>query len=170
MLRRRRQTKRLLRIARMLRELEAASPRPITSRRVSRAALGRVSQRRLLFEQPPECRRLEQAAPPALGQPELGEDRTRFVAPPHLPTAPLLGEPRAQLVEALGSVEDSAHDELRCDRPVPAVLLQAERDVVAAEPPEAVELRAAPERDCGPRVAAALAHTEAKMLPIADGR
>jgi hypothetical protein len=42
-LRRRRQTKKLLQIARMLRELEAASPRTATTRRVDRVELGRAT-------------------------------------------------------------------------------------------------------------------------------
>jgi hypothetical protein len=42
MFKRRRQTKKLLQVARMLRELDAASRRPVRSSRRSRAAISRV--------------------------------------------------------------------------------------------------------------------------------
>ena len=97
--------------------------------------------------------------------------RRRSRVPPastRLAGAPLRGEPVAQLVEAVGRVEDAAHDELRRDDAVPAVLLQPERDVVALLAPEAVELAAHAERDRRAGVAAALAHAEAQVLAVAD--
>jgi len=42
MFQRRRQTKKLLQVARMLRELDAASQRPMRAPRRSRAAIGRI--------------------------------------------------------------------------------------------------------------------------------
>src|SRR5262249_59998144 len=80
---------------------------------------------------------------------------------------PLIGEPPAQLLVALGGVEDPPHDELRRDGAVPPVLLQPERDVVTPGTAEPVELTAESERDRRPRVAAALAHAEPEMLPFA---
>ena len=76
----------------------------------------------------------------------------------------------AQLVEAVDRVEDPPHDELRRDDAVPAVLLQAERDVVALLAAEAVELRAEAEGDRLARVASVLADAEAQVLAVADGR
>ena len=76
----------------------------------------------------------------------------------------------AQLLEPVDGVEDAAHDELRRDDAVPAVLLEPERDVVALLAPEAVELRADAERDRRAGVAAALAHAEAQVLAVADRR
>ena len=49
-------------------------------------------------------------------------------------------EALAQLQVAVGRVEDPPDDELRRRPPVPAVLLQPEGDVVAPDPPVAVEL------------------------------
>jgi len=60
-------------------------------------------------------------------------------------------------------------DELRCDRAVPVVLLQAERDVEQANREQPIELRALTERDCAPCVTSVLANTEAKMLALPDG-
>ena len=99
---------------------------------------------------------------------ELVEDRLRLrVAPLGLP---LRSQPAVQLLEAVVGVEDTAHDELRRDRSVPVVLLQAERDVVTAHAPEAVELRALAECDRTARVASVALHAEAQMLPVPDRR
>ena len=59
-------------------------------------------------------------------------------------------------------------DELWRDRPVPTVLLRPERDVVATDPPVAVELRALPEGDRAAGVAAVAVHAEAQMLAFSD--
>ena len=77
---------------------------------------------------------------------------------------------RAQLLVAVRRVEEPAHDELRRDRPVPAVLLQPAGDVEAALRAQPVELRALAERDRAAGVAAVLADAEAEVLPLADGR
>src|SRR4051812_18140252 len=109
-------------------------------------ASGSRGERRRVVEQPAERVPLEQApAACARHELELGEHRARVGAPPGVAALPLVAEPAAQLVEALARVEDAAHDELRRDGAVPPVLLQAERDVVAARPPEAVELAAGAE-------------------------
>src|SRR6185503_15954948 len=107
----------------------------------SRSAL----ERRLL-EQRSEARGLEEAARVAVAvEPELGEDlRGDRVT---LVLAELVDEPRAQALVGVVRVEDPAHDELRRDRSVPVVRLEAERDVEAAFRSEAVELAAEPERD-----------------------
>ena len=76
----------------------------------------------------------------------------------------------AQLLVALGRVEDPPDDELGRDRAVPVVLLQPERDVEQAGREQPVELRALTERDRAPGVASVLTHAEAKMLPLSDGR
>ena len=75
-----------------------------------------------------------------------------------------------ELLVALRRVEDAPHDELRRDRAVPVVLLEAERDVEATRRAQPVELRALPEGDRAPGVAPVLAHAEAQVLPVADGR
>src|SRR5439155_15533569 len=69
-----------------------------------------------------------------------------------------------------GRIEHAANDELRRDRAVPVVRLEAEDDVVPSGPPVPVELRTQPERDRAPRVPAALADAEPEMLAVADGR
>ena len=51
----------------------------------------------------------------------------------------------AQLLVAVGGVEDPAHDELRRDRAVPVVLLEPERDVEAG-PPRGADRAACPGR------------------------
>ena len=56
------------------------------------------------------------------------------------------------------------------DGAVPAVLLQPERDVVAARPAGTVELPAEAERDRAARVGAVAADAEAQMLALADRR
>ena len=131
------------RIARVLRELDARRrpPRRASARsRVAQAAARSVgvgsSSSAPERSDSSRLRRRRRRA-----QLELGEDRARLGRPRRLAAAPLLGEPAAQLVVALVRVEDPAHDELRRDRPVPAVLLEPERDVVAADAAEAVELR-----------------------------
>src|SRR5436305_13313236 len=79
---------------------------------------------------------------------------------------PLRAQPYVDLFEPVVRVEDAPHDELRRYCPVPPVLLQSERDVVAADAPVAVELRALPERDRPARVAAVALHSEAKVLAL----
>src|SRR5215831_20753476 len=81
---------------------------------------------------------------------------------------PLQAQPLVQLVEPVVRIEHSAHDELRRDRPVPPVLLQPERYVVATDPAKAVELRPLPERDRTAGVAPVSVHAEAEMLAVAD--
>src|SRR5579885_2659109 len=110
----------------------------------------------------------EQAAPLARDELELLEHGAGLRAPPALAAPPLPGEPRAELGVALVRGEDPADDELRRDRPVPAVLLQAEGDVVAADAPEAVELRPEAERDRRAGVAASLADAEAQVPAVPD--
>src|SRR2546423_6643544 len=100
--------------------------------------------------------------------PDPDEYAPRLGGPRVSACTPLRREPFAQLLVALGGVEDPPYDELRRDGAVPAVLLQPERDVVAPRAAEAVELAAEPERDRRPGVAAALPHAEAQMLALAD--
>src|SRR5205814_5008734 len=84
--------------------------------------------------------------------------------------AELVGQPRAQLREAIVGVEDAPHDELRCARAVPAVLFEAEGDVVGALAPEAVERRPLAERDRAAGVEAVLPDAEAQVLPLTHRR
>ena len=67
---------------------------------------------------------------------------------------------------ALGRLEDLTDDELRRDRPVPAVLLEAEEDVVAHFAPRAVGVAAEPERDRRAGGPVTVAYAEAEMLPV----
>jgi hypothetical protein len=83
----------------------------------------RQRRARLLFEEHPERRRLEQATPDAVGQLELLEDLARLWCPRRLTRFPLAAEPVAQLLEAVDGVEDAPDDELRRGDTVPAVLL-----------------------------------------------
>src|SRR5204863_176896 len=78
------------------------------------------------------------------------------------------GEALAEFEVALGRVEDAADDELRRDRAVPTILLQAERDVVAAHTAEAVEVRAEAERDRRAELTVAVPDPEAEVLAVAD--
>src|SRR5579864_5572835 len=152
------------------------------------SALGRAREHRCL-EQRAEALRLEQVTLPEVQRlrlrcrfrgasgfaggadpEELGEDRLRFrVARVH-GLAVLGDEPVAQLVEALVGGEDAPHDELRRDRPVPAVLGEAERNVPAMRLPVDVETGAAAERDRTAGVGAVAPHAEAQVLSLADGR
>ena len=180
MFRRRRQMRKLRRVARVLLELDpartACPPSRASSSRsravVGRGWLGRGRERRLV-EQAAERLRLEQAPPPraVARQLELREDRARRRASTRPRRARhSLREPAAQLLVALGRVEDPAHDELRRDGAVPAVLLRAGTRRRSARAAEAVDLRAAAERDRRAGVAAALADAEAEVLAVADGR
>src|SRR4051794_37394349 len=99
---------------------------------------------------------------------ELVEDRLCLAVAQR--GAPLLAQPRVHLVEAIVGVEDAPHQQLWRDGAVPVVLLEAERHVVAAFPPEAVELRALTERDRTSRIAAVALHAKAQVLAFADGR
>ncbi len=142
--------------------ITAASRRRTSPRRRARA--------RARGEQRAEALRLEQvpAAEPCLVELELGEDRRRFGVA-RLGRLPELGdEPVAQLAEARGGDEDATHDELRRHRAVPAVLLEPERDVVAALAPVRVEPRAEAEGDRAAGVGAVAADAEAQVLALPD--
>src|SRR6185437_1550900 len=99
---------------------------------------------------------------------ELVEDRLGLAVARRC--VPLLAQPRVYLVETIVGVEDPADQQLWRDGAVPVVLLQAERHVVAAFPPEAVELRALTECNRTSRVATVALHTKAQMLAFTDGR
>src|SRR5436190_20544783 len=107
-------------------------------------------------------------ARPALHERELVEDLLR----PHVPSLrrPFSPQPGVELVEALLGLEHTPYDELRRDRAVPVVLLEPERDVVPADAPIAVELRAVPERNRAAGVDSPMPHTEPQVLALADGR
>src|SRR4029453_12795223 len=98
-------------------------------------------------------------------EPELGKDRLGLRAEPA--GAPLLREAFAQLQVAVRRIEDAPNDELRRGRPVPRVLLEPEGDVVAADAPEPVELRAEAEGDRAPGRATGVRDPEAEVLPVA---
>src|SRR5256885_12676874 len=104
----------------------------------------------------------------ALGEGGLSEDCRggRVASLGRLP--PLVLEPFAQLCVAVVAVEDLAHVQLRRDGAVPLVRLELERDVVAANAPQPVELGAEPERDRAAGVASVVADAEAEVLPVAD--
>src|SRR5436190_20288759 len=105
-----------------------------------RRRLCRLRQRRRLSEQPAEGRRLvEVALRGTFVEAELREDRRGVDRPRCLAGAPEPGEPFAELPIPRIGVEDPSDDELRRDGAVPAVLLEAERDVVGQVAPEAVE-------------------------------
>src|SRR3954451_14944503 len=103
----------------------------------------------------------------ALGEAELGEDRGRLRVAALL--APLGLQPLALGEVALVGVEDEPHVELRRDRAVPLIGLELEREVVAADPAQAVELAAEAEGDRAAGVAAVGAHAELEVLALADG-
>src|SRR4029077_4191980 len=99
---------------------------------------------------------------PAFGKAELCEDRlgvgvTRLLAPFAL-------QPLALGYIAVVGLEHVAHVQLRCDRPVPLVGLELERDVEETGPAQAFEASAEPERDRAPRVAPVRAHAELQRL------
>src|SRR5919109_869415 len=98
---------------------------------------------------------------------ELCENRCRLRRPGFLPLPPEVGEPVPQPEETLVGVEDAPDHELRRDRPVPAVLLEPERDVEAAVAPQPVELPTLPERDRRTGVLAAVPDAEPEVLPLA---
>src|SRR5437763_6155794 len=77
---------------------------------------------------------------------------------------PFSAQPRVELVESLVGVEHPPYDELRRDRAVPLILFEAERDVVPADLPVAVDLRAVSERDRAAGVDAAASHPEPQVL------
>src|SRR5258708_9364889 len=152
-------------------QTQAARPRPsLGGAGQRRGALSRARQRRGLSEQLAEPLRLEQAAThAAAAERELVEDRLRDGIARLF--APLRAQPGRELAVAIVAVEDAADDELRRDRPVPAVLLQPERDVPAADAAQTVDVRAHAERDRTAAVASVLdAHAEAQMLAVADRR
>src|SRR5439155_20284425 len=125
-------------------------------------------QRRLLLEQRPERRRLEQAPLRAVAKLELVEDRAPLCRPRRLAGTPLLREPVPQLLEPVGGVEDPPDDELRRHRAVPAVLLEPERHVVATLPAKTIEVAAHAEGDRRARVAAVLPHAKPEMLAVSN--
>ena len=61
--------------------------------------------------------------------------------------APLGGESLAQLEVTVRRLEDASDDQLRRGRPVPAVLLEPERQVVGADTAKTIELRPEAESD-----------------------
>src|SRR5436190_18523757 len=147
------------------------APAPVAPEAAPVGPLGGLRQHRLHLQQGPERLRLEQAAPgPAaehgVVEIELVEHRPGSLAPAFGTGPPLGCELRPQLAIAPGRLEDPADDELRRRRPVPGVRLQAEGDVVGADLPPAVELRAEPERDRGAGGAALVPGTEAKVLAL----
>src|SRR4051812_30139186 len=93
---------------------------------------------------------------------ELVEDRLCLAVAQRC--VPLLAQPCVQLVEAIVGVEDAAHQQLWRDGAVPVVLLQTERHVVAAFPPEAVELRALTECDRTSGIATVALHAKTQVL------
>src|SRR5436190_5679001 len=105
---------------------------------------------------------------PAVFQLELLEDLLRV--PVTRLGGPLRLQPRVELIEAIVGIEDAADHELRRDRSVPVVLLQAEGDVVPSFTPVAVELRPLAEGNRTPRVASVPLHPEAQVLAVADRR
>ena len=131
MLKRWREKRKLLELAKLLAELDEYAAAP----------LGRDGQRRGLREERLEALRLEQAAPDAAREVELVEDL--LCDGVSLLRAPLLAQPARQLLVAVVRVEDAPDDELRRDGSVPAVLLEAEDDVVPAR-------RGAAGRDASP--------------------
>src|SRR4051812_40355262 len=79
---------------------------------------------------------------------------------------PLRTQPRVDLVEPVVCVEDAPHDELRRHRPVPVVLLEAERNVVTPLASIAVEPCPLSERDRASRITPVAVHSEAQMLAV----
>ena len=103
----------------------ASRPR-VASRITRRAASGGSAARRAR-----KRARLEQVAAGAVLETELGEDRSRFRRRARLRACATPRRATARSSRYRGAVaEDAADDELRRDRPVPVVLLEAERDVV----------------------------------------
>ena len=144
----------------------AVSPRPrlTVTRRAASAASSEKRSERLRLEELAAARVL-------CVERKLTEDAPRLRSPGRLAArARAPRSARSQLLVALGRVEDPPDDELRCDRAVPVVLLQAERDVEQADREQPIELRALTERNRAPGVASVLTHAKAKMLAVADGR
>src|SRR4051794_21373697 len=102
----------------------------------------------------------------ALGEPELGEDRGRLGVAALL--APLGLQPLALGEVALVGVEDEPHVQLRRDRAVPLIGFELEREVVAADAAQAVELPAEPEGDRAAGVAAVGADAELQVFAFPD--
>src|SRR3954469_6097473 len=100
---------------------------------------------------------------------ELVEDRLRLRIARAV-RLPLHAQPLVDLVEAVVRIEDAAHDELRRDRAVPAVLLQPERDVVSTHAAITVELRPVSERDRAAGIAAVALYAETEVLAVAPRR
>src|SRR5205814_8577647 len=119
---------------------------PKRARRLGRFRQGHGCR---LGQERPEALALEQA-PPDRARPveaELREDLAAVLGPPVRARTELRSEACAERVITVGAVEHTANDELRRDRAVPPVLLQAEDDVPAAERAQPVELTALAERD-----------------------
>ena len=119
---------------------ERGDPALTSGRRPRHHRVSQAAQRKLeaaAARDRPERSRLEQLPPGALARAELGEDAARIGRPGVLPGPPEIRKPRSQLLVGSGRVEHAAHDELRRDRAVPAVLLQPERDVEATAGSEA---------------------------------
>src|SRR6266545_2292594 len=131
-------------------------------------ALGRSPQRRLRQERAERLGLERMPSRAALLDLQLVEDRLRLrLAGLQLP---LRAQPAVQLVEPIVGVEDAAHDELRCDRAVPVVLLEPEGDVVATDAPVAIQARPLPERDRAAGVATVAVDTKTEVLPVAHRR
>src|SRR2546426_4611917 len=110
-----------------------------------REPLSRLRQSNRLVEQRSEALRLEQAAAHTVGELELVEDLLggglARLGRPFLP------EPRTELAVTIGRLEHAPDDELRRDRSVPPVLLEAEGDIEAPLAARPVEVGAEPEGD-----------------------
>ena len=152
--------------------LGAASPASATGDDAPQAtaALRRARQRGLSEERPERLGLQEMASPGGFGfgQVELREDRPRLGRPGLLAGAPEPGQPRMQVVVAVVGLEQAPNDELWRNRPVPAVRLEAERDVVAPLGAEEIELSSQAEADRAARVAAVAAYAEGEVLAFAD--
>src|SRR5262249_33642119 len=98
---------------------------------------------------------------------ELVEDRLRLGIAAAV-CKPLRTQPFVELVEAIVGIEDATHDELRRDRAVPMVLLQAEGDVVPSDTAGTVELGSLAERNRSARVTPVTLQTETQMLSVTD--
>ena len=125
-------------------QADRSRPRPGAEPLDAQAARGSVSGRRARATPGTSGDSSSCRLPPALVERELTEDRA---APPASTPARRRATARRATSAAPRSqpaFEDAAHDELRRDRAVPAVLLEPERDVEAAVGPAAA--RAAPPR------------------------
>src|SRR5439155_546585 len=122
----------------------------------------------LLAQDGEEGRRFDEV-PAALAsavQPELGEDCGSLGASLLRFRPPFVGEPGAELSIAIRGVEDVPDHELRGNRPVPAIRLEPEGDVVVDRTAVAIELAPLAERDPS-RTGSIHAHRELEMLSVA---